>query len=572
MARACGIRLGSQTYELVVLEGSAKSPKLIACRAGEFAAGEDPVQVAAQALREVAREARAPADNVGLAVDTGLAAFRGVTLPFADRAKIEEVLKYEVESQLPHWSVDDVVVDFLVLRSSQNESKLMAAAVRKEALEPALKTCELAGLDAIEAELEITSVLNTAHRAGLLSEDSAQVLIHVGEASTSIAVVDGGLLKIVRAVRIGALPPRAAVAAEATETAAGAAENADAAPTVPAATADGAGADAGDLAERLQRDLARTMFGLQTEKPIEAIYLCGQGGAELLGEQAFGYEVRRLSPFEPGADAAADPGRFAAAYGAALRRLGAPWQPFSLRREELRYAGKFERLELPLAVVGLLAVALLAVHLILTNNRILGREQILRTWIAASNNYLIGPDGNGVGARLKRPPPKIKDYCLVAQKPDGDPDRNEFERIQNIRLLLNNEIRDLKKKLGHDNQIVKPQSALEGMAQVLLVMEGMGDQIGRVGIRRLDATYVPGRAGRPDGVQVKLDLTFFGEDDLVATRHYNDFANEMKSKPWCTDFDPSKNEALDNGKGIAVDGISVLLDLSRLERAEGAQG
>src|SRR5262245_36762166 len=150
MARACGIRLGTQSFELVVLDGGSKSAKVVACVAGQLAPGEDAVEAAAAALREAARSVKAPTDNCSLALDTGLAAFRGVTLPFSDRDKIEEVLKFEVESQLPHWSVDDVVVDFLVLREAPSESKLLATAVRKDALTPALRAAERAGLDAID--------------------------------------------------------------------------------------------------------------------------------------------------------------------------------------------------------------------------------------------------------------------------------------------------------------------------------------------------------------------------------------------------------------------------------------
>src|SRR5688572_11766807 len=114
MAKSCGIRIGPKRYELVVLEGSAKKHRITAFQAGEFpAGGEDPIAEKAQLLKDAAKRHGIPHDSVGLAIDSGLAAFRTIKLPFNDPNKIEEVLKFEVESQLPQWAIDDVVVDWL---------------------------------------------------------------------------------------------------------------------------------------------------------------------------------------------------------------------------------------------------------------------------------------------------------------------------------------------------------------------------------------------------------------------------------------------------------------------------
>src|SRR6185503_11837282 len=113
MAKSCGIRIRPKRYELVVLEGSAKKHRITAFQAGEFPSGsEDPILDAARILKEAAKTHSIPHDSVGLAIDSGLAAFRTIKLPFSDQAKIEEVLKFEVESQLPQWAIDEVVVDW----------------------------------------------------------------------------------------------------------------------------------------------------------------------------------------------------------------------------------------------------------------------------------------------------------------------------------------------------------------------------------------------------------------------------------------------------------------------------
>src|SRR5690554_3732111 len=114
MARACGIRIGPRRFELFVLDGSPKKPKVVASASGSYPAGEEGPAAAARALKEAVRAHSVPRDNVGVAIDGHSAAFRKVQLPFSDPNKIEPVLKFEVESQLPQFAIDDVVVDFHV--------------------------------------------------------------------------------------------------------------------------------------------------------------------------------------------------------------------------------------------------------------------------------------------------------------------------------------------------------------------------------------------------------------------------------------------------------------------------
>jgi Tfp pilus assembly PilM family ATPase len=114
MSRTCGIHLDRQRFRLVVLEGSAKKHRIVAHASGQAASDEDAASALAAELRRAVKEHKIKAESVGLAVDSGLAAFRTLTLPFDDRSKIEEVIKFEIENDLPQWNIDDVIVDFIV--------------------------------------------------------------------------------------------------------------------------------------------------------------------------------------------------------------------------------------------------------------------------------------------------------------------------------------------------------------------------------------------------------------------------------------------------------------------------
>jgi hypothetical protein len=50
-------------------------------------------------------------------------------------------------------------------------------------------------------------------------------------------------------------------------------------------------------------------------------------------------------------------------------------------------------------------------------------------------------------------------------------------------------------------------------------------------------------------------MTFFAQDDLVASQNYERFYEAVRSQAWCLEFEPKKTSPLPEGNGISVDGI-----------------
>ena len=265
MAKSCGIRIGPKRYELVVLEGSGKKHRIIAFQAGEFpSGGEDPVADAARVLKEAAKTHGIPHDSVGLAIDSGLAAFRTIKLPFSDAAKIEEVLKFEVESQLPQWAIDDVVVDWTAREQNERESDLLVTAVPKADIARILDIATKAGIEPLEVEIEASAMINAAMGADICHENDAQVLVHIGEGSTAVVVVDGGRVRSMRAIHLGALSHDVVSSeGEATEVdLSKGAEGETAKPAAPAATSpEEQQRLLAHAVSRIRRELGRTVSG-----------------------------------------------------------------------------------------------------------------------------------------------------------------------------------------------------------------------------------------------------------------------------------------------------------------------
>lgn len=608
MARSCGLRLGSRRFEAVVLDGTAKKPKVVDAFAGDLPPHTPEFEKERRrVLKEVFQRAGKGADDLGVALDARGAAFRRQTLPLADTTKIESVLKYEVESQLPQFNIDDVSVDWMVLDQAGDSSKLLVTAVPKNLLEQVIEDCTKAGAEPLELELETSAMVNAAQAAGVLAPDSAQVLVHVGETTTAVAVVDAGKVREMRAIHIGALAAEQPTAAaepqpeddRSAEQVLEDAENAteddvDEAPAEWAPARIVTGHQLDEVLSRVRRELSRTVSGARTANQIENIYVCGYRLPGMIGMEVMGVRVEPLEGYaiEDGATQFHDSS--AVAYGAALARMGGGLIHAKLRRDELMYTGTLERLELPLAVVALLLVTFLGVQQIFLTKEIRQTHGAIGSWRDSSNNYMVGDPRKGNRGNLANPKEPKKDAQGNIMRVDGveqmvgpmdglinyvnnftgedadgkfidDPQMpDRVAQLEYIEGEIQRKILELQRELGQVTDVPQPPSAFHGMSAVLETFaDNLESQGWRPSFRRLRATSSD-RKGREPSVEVALDLTFFADSDSEATRHYENWKALVEGKPWCRSVDGRGNTPLANGKGIFIQGLKVDVDPTKL--------
>jgi Tfp pilus assembly PilM family ATPase len=584
MARSCGIRIGPRRFELVVLDGSPKKHRITAFKTGELPrGGENAAAEAAAVLKAAAKECNVPSDNVAIAVDTGLAAFRTLKMPDLDESKIEAVLKFEVESELPQWNIDDVVIDFHKIAAASGETSLLVSAVPKSDIAREIDLATRAGLEPLEAELEATAMVNAALAAEVCHVDDAQVLVHVGEVSTAIVVMDGARVRSMRAVHIGALSHEPAAAESAQE-------GEDGEQDKPAAEGESPQERERRLlqvASRIRREVLRTISGARTANAFEAVHVCGWILPGLLGTDVEGVPVVELDVFEEDTSDVGKPvdgaGPLVVAYGVALRLLGGGSVLGRLRREELRYTGTFERIELPVAIGALLLVTLLAVFNIFELKQVMLRNEDVNLWRVSSNNFMLGdmrakPPAPG---NLDPVPASVKKYIDgiraenepddAGHNPEVDSIRTRLEQMQFVRNQLRNEVLALDRELGNTGEITQPQSALEAGTLVLGVLGELDPAEGRPALRRVDSQYQFARTGGTDTVQVTLDLTFYADDAVTATRNSERYTQLLRDKPWVVRVESRGSKEFAEGEltGITLDGFTVVCDLSKIERAKG---
>lgn len=558
MSRTTGLRLGTRRFEIVALEGSAKKPKLRGLAAGRSAEASAGLQGQKEALAELVKAQRKAleAEEIALSIDGGLGIYRHLSLPFAEREKIEEVIRFEVESKIPQADIENLVVDFFITEATPVESHLLVTAVPSPALRERIELAAAVGLEPVEAELETASLFHAAEFVGALTAGAAQLLVHLGERTTSIVVASDGRLRSMRALHL-------AIEAEAGEPPAAGEAGAEA----PAAAAP---LHPGQLLPRLHKEFLRTLTSADSGVPFDRIWVCGLVPPGLVGSRVGEVEVALLDPLASiGREdlPAAERARYALAFGAAWGRMGSAQLRPHLRRDELAYAGTFERLELPLGVLGLLLLTLLFSRYIIVRKQIEPRSQDVALWMECVRNYTVGRPEEGSPGYLTDPPKQLVSMLKEIATGKRNVDQTPLEQFDSIKSFLDSEIRRYKTLLGTGDSSTQPQSALTAVNLVFDVMSGLGeDRIGRIAVRKLDAKWVRAAGGDrdPEHIAVRLDLSFFEDDDVKATNHYNTLMKAFEGEPWCLGVSRQGLEPF-NGeyRGLSVPGVEVKVDVSK---------
>src|SRR5512139_936470 len=104
-------------------------------------------------------------DTVLSSVPGDLVAFRTFYLPFRDRKRLDQTVPFELENQVP-FGLDEVVVDYHVLRREGAGTLVLAALVQRKDLEQHLALLSGAGLDPKVVDLAPLATLNVLSLLG----------------------------------------------------------------------------------------------------------------------------------------------------------------------------------------------------------------------------------------------------------------------------------------------------------------------------------------------------------------------------------------------------------------------
>jgi hypothetical protein len=248
-----------------------------------------------------------------------------------------------------------------------------------------------------------------------------------------------------------------------------------------------------------------------------------------------------------------------------------------LRREELKFTGTWERLEFPLAIATMLVATLLGVINIFQHRELATLEVSGPRWYIQSTASHVFGDLKGGKRGYLYPVPTAKESPFLAgfkarfeaaePKWEGD----EYNALDQLAVELEKENRKMEKRLGTHTDYPQPQSAFVAATLVFGVLDANSDKW-RPSLRRVDAIYQPGRnKNQPESVKVTMDLVFFAEDTVQASRDYEAFLSELKRQSWLYAVEERSSKDLDTGKGVLVEGLPVTVNVETWLKSGGLQ-
>ena len=139
-------------------------------------------------------------DHVVVGLPTGKTFSRTFTLPASEEKHIEGAVEIEVDQYIP-IPIGLLYVDYEIIERTKDMLTVIISAVPRTLVDACLDAVRSAGLNPVMAEPSINAVARVlqATEEGHLST----LIVDIGAASTDIAVLDGGVIRVTGSVGIG---------------------------------------------------------------------------------------------------------------------------------------------------------------------------------------------------------------------------------------------------------------------------------------------------------------------------------------------------------------------------------
>lgn len=141
-----------------------------------------------------------PSKRVTVALPTARSYSRTFTLPLAAEKSLADAVRLEVDQYIP-IPADNLYIDYQIIERSKKEFTVLVSAIAKVIVDNVTKSIRNAGLEPVFIEPSIFSVgrVLTATERGELPT----VIIDIGPASTDIAILDQGTIRVTGGLAIG---------------------------------------------------------------------------------------------------------------------------------------------------------------------------------------------------------------------------------------------------------------------------------------------------------------------------------------------------------------------------------
>jgi Tfp pilus assembly PilM family ATPase len=379
MARSVGIELTPAHARILSLERAGKTTAILQFYEAPILPGEAPWEErAATAIKEACTVTKVSKSRIYAALDSGEAILREVSLPFKGDDQIRKTVRFEMESLIHNYTIEQLIVSHYRTGETDKGSLLLAAAVPKTVIEKRLQLFQSAGVDPVALDLDVAAVINAMLHAGAIGTDEPLLLVHGTPKFTKLVFVEERRPRSIRTIRFsmsGSPGVPAAAAAAESKPADAPTETGESIPLVMVTESDmGEGPAFSQLPRDhqsaligiLSKEISRFLLANASSSSPAHILLSGDfeadGAAEML-ESATRIPVKTVDlaqAVSPGLKNVGPSARIAVPLGLALKGVGIDALGMDFRQEEFQYTKKFEALKTTLLVTVELVIVFLA--------------------------------------------------------------------------------------------------------------------------------------------------------------------------------------------------------------------
>lgn len=219
-----GLDIGTSSIKLVELEHNGMDFSFIT--AARTSLPSKPIlseseidhKAIASQIAALVREARADTNLVSVSLLESQTATKVIEMPLMSDNEVASAIRWEAEQYIP-WPLADVSLDWQVLKrversekSPESKMDVLLVVAPTVLVNKYSKVLKLAGLEPVSVETENLALV----RSITYSEDTSSVcmLMEMGAATTSICILEKGILIFTRTVAVGGVSVTRAVSSE----------------------------------------------------------------------------------------------------------------------------------------------------------------------------------------------------------------------------------------------------------------------------------------------------------------------------------------------------------------------
>lgn len=153
------------------------------------------------AIRHALEQGRIQATDAVIGMSGGSVIAKRVTLPKMSEAELSESIRWEAEQHIP-FDIEDVELDFQVLRQDGPQLEVMLVAVKKGKVQNYADVVAEAGLTVVLVDVDVFA-LETQYEYNFPDEKEVVALVNIGHETTNTNILQGGVNVYARDVFVG---------------------------------------------------------------------------------------------------------------------------------------------------------------------------------------------------------------------------------------------------------------------------------------------------------------------------------------------------------------------------------